>query len=909
MPIKFLHDIDAIGELKGTSLDINGNADISGLLLINNSGATGQGWIQGYDAYHSIKFRAGGTNKTEYYEYGGTLAAGLGHKFFTGGTSSQTLKLQIANDGSSFTGNLNVGGATTTTDVNINDTNTRLHRGTGNALRISTGTGYIDIGSMNSSWIHFQGNKPYYFNQPLSMDADLKPYSTSGARNLGATSYVWNHVYAKGYFIDSTEVIDASRNLASIGTIGSGAITSTGKITGTELEGTSLDINGSADISSALVIGGNLTSSGNQYFNGQFVEGDGKEMFRYDDAWLRINEDNDFTSGIYCGSGVLRTDGAFQVGSSGGKFLVTNAGAVTAESTLTLDNGQIVLGGTGRIQGIDTVSAGTDATSKDYVQNWVGSRGENLFSNGSGLLGDITNMPGFTFDGSHANNSSGAFKWTGTGTPFTGEFMPVDASRKVKMQYDAKTQNGGGRYYGFTACYDVDNNQIYASNHMYRANTSTTLAVQLVNGATTVTLAGTGSAWYNGGTAGSSTHLRSFIIWEYANSFGYVYPPETYSRLYFGNSWDPGDINGNVITLRVPWAGGTYPVGTRLSNGSSGGTFKYNIMSNKLLTTDWVRQSGYMDGVDYSGTNVYNKFPPGTAKIKLGWLMNYQNVQDGEIAWFTNIQVNNAASEDSEVRDAVQRASDSNTFTDADHTKLNAIESGATADQTVTNSTSTTSSTTVASATAVKAAYDRGSTGVTNAASAQTTANAALPKAGGTITGNLQTNGNTFLGNATGDYVHVNDKLYVGATDSGDSEFWFGEGTTGDVNYGTKWRWDSGYTHSWYTVNNSTETLMMSFMTNDTSQLKWFRMFDMNNKKITELATPTAGTDAATKAYVDGAVIANTDTQDLSISGQTLSLTNSPSITLPTQTSVSGNAGSVKYKWSLFEYRSNNNGC
>ena len=154
------------------------------------------------------------------------------------------------------------------------------------------------------------------------------------------------------------------------------------------------------------------------------------------------------------------------------------------------------------------------------------------------------------------------------------------------------------------------------------------------------------------------------------------------------------------------------------------------------------------------------------------------------------------------------------------------------------------------------------------------------------ISGNLQTHGNSLLGSATGDYVHVNDKLYVGATDSGDSEFWFGEGTTGDVNYGTKWRWDSGYTQSWYTVNNSTETLMMSFMTNDTSQLKWFRMFDMNNKKITELATPTAGTDAATKAYVDGAVIANTDTQDLSISGQTLSLTNGGSVTLPDTNTV-----------------------
>ncbi len=55
----------------------------------------------------------------------------------------------------------------------------------------------------------------------------------------------------------STQFIDVSRNL-SVGTISSGAITSTGKVTGTELEGTSLDINGDADISGNLVIGGTV---------------------------------------------------------------------------------------------------------------------------------------------------------------------------------------------------------------------------------------------------------------------------------------------------------------------------------------------------------------------------------------------------------------------------------------------------------------------------------------------------------------------------------------------------------------------------------------------------------------------------------------------------------------------------
>ena len=66
----------------------------------------------------------------------------------------------------------------------------------------------------------------------------------------------------------------------------------------------------------------------------------------------------------------------------------------------------------------------------------------------------------------------------------------------------------------------------------------------------------------------------------------------------------------------------------------------------------------------------------------------------------------------------------------------------------ITDAISTTSSTVVASATAAKAAYDRGSTGVTNAASAQTTANAALPKAGGTMTGDLtlsKSSGDTVL--------------------------------------------------------------------------------------------------------------------------------------------------------------------
>ena len=86
--------------------------------------------------------------------------------------------------------------------------------------------------------------------------------------------------------------------------------------------------------------------------------------------------------------------------------------------------------------------------------------------------------------------------------------------------------------------------------------------------------------------------------------------------------------------------------------------------------------------------------------------------------------------------------SDDNYVTDAEKTVIGNTSNTNTGDTSITDSVTTTSSTTRASATAVKAAYDRGSTGITNAASAATTANAAMPKVGGTFSGNVTASGN-----------------------------------------------------------------------------------------------------------------------------------------------------------------------
>ena len=84
------------------------------------------------------------------------------------------------------------------------------------------------------------------------------------------------------------------------GTISSGAITSTGQITGTELEGTSLDINGSADIS------GNITGVDNLYADRVYINS--LQTLATSSNFLYIDPSASFGSGIYINNAV-RVDG------------------------------------------------------------------------------------------------------------------------------------------------------------------------------------------------------------------------------------------------------------------------------------------------------------------------------------------------------------------------------------------------------------------------------------------------------------------------------------------------------------------------------------------------------------------------------------------------------------------------
>jgi|GEM_PF-1772277 len=65
------------------------------------------------------------------------------------------------------------------------------------------------------------------------------------------------------------------------------------------------------------------------------LAGNGKAMLGFQDNWVRLNPFNDFSSGIFGGTGIFRTDGEIQMGQDGGKFKVATSGAVTSASTMT----------------------------------------------------------------------------------------------------------------------------------------------------------------------------------------------------------------------------------------------------------------------------------------------------------------------------------------------------------------------------------------------------------------------------------------------------------------------------------------------------------------------------------------------------------------------------------------------
>lgn len=297
---------------------------------------------------------------------------------------------------------------------------------------------------------------------------------------------------------------------------------------------------------------------------------------------------------------------------------------------------------------------GYDSTSKRYkigdgVNTWnklqyeidtgVLSSGQQLVVNGNGILGDNTNFSQLVYDPTMSfNGSPGVFRLSINDKykNFKNDlFIPIDTTKKYRMSTDIISIPDTESTYNFMFLrfYDIDMLEIEPIYHKYFSNSTTTLARDLKKGDTEIYVTD-----LSGFTQQSQFYNRAIIFWDYKNSYGYQYPKETYSRYYNDKLWtneEQLDYTNNKIILDSPWSDKEHLAGCDISQGSSGATYKYLRNGNVTSLVHWT---GVMVGVDYSGTNVLSKFPPGIAYVKLGFLLNWNVNANARVA-ISNIRL------------------------------------------------------------------------------------------------------------------------------------------------------------------------------------------------------------------------------------------------------------------------------
>ena len=335
MPIKFLHDIDAIGELKGTSLDINGNADITGDVnidgqfiidtdtgnqpfYITRSGNANQSLkitthddnvrfesIQDEtaDNYGGFDFRMdGGTTEPDFMIRKGTASPlfnlkGDGTATFTGTVTSGTTVLtgtqtSVSGNAGSVTNGVYTTGAQTiagikefTSEMKLGTYNSTvggilsIHGTTANkksTIKTTNGNLHIDAAGGHSMYLNYytgaqSTNQNIIFGNGNTGSSGA--YVRGDGRIVGTTLQSTGSVVATNLDINGNA--DISGNLTGVD-----AFTASGKIQGAELEGTSLDINGNGDVSGTLNVTGSITTTGasvngNLYANRYFQSATG----------------------------------------------------------------------------------------------------------------------------------------------------------------------------------------------------------------------------------------------------------------------------------------------------------------------------------------------------------------------------------------------------------------------------------------------------------------------------------------------------------------------------------------------------------------------------------------------------------------------------------------------------------
>jgi hypothetical protein len=315
-----------------------------------------------------------------------------------------------------------------------------------------------------------------------------------------------------------------------------------------------------------------------------------------------------------------------------------NASVRSTEASIVVQGIEIPDIDTTVFDSIDTDIAAAKAEAEAYTQ----ARGTDLITNGTGVMGDATNFDtSFTFNGTDAPvGASGSFyaKNTFAYGAMTDEFQPYDPVKRLRLSFQMRQTVAGAvsKAYGFLAPHDGGGNAIGPQHYMYITGTQTTLAAPLNPGDTTITLTSSAN-WYGsaGKPAGAASYFRSIQFWDFVDTFGKAWPAYSYTRnVLSSDQYADGGISGNVITLRAPYSGAAKAAGTPVSQPSAGGSYLYMpSLTNGVVPEAWTTYADTHAGgifpsasqaVPSTGGAVWaSGMPPGTAKVKVGWLLNY----------------------------------------------------------------------------------------------------------------------------------------------------------------------------------------------------------------------------------------------------------------------------------------------
>lgn len=129
------------------------------------------------------------------------------------------LTVDVPNAAADSTLTLTNSNATYKAKLAIEDANTVLSQGAGNSLRVTTNSGYTEVGPQNASWSHFMTDRAaFYFNAPVVPDGNTYPY-TDNTRTLGSSTNRWASVWAPTFTNSNSLTIDAANAAATTVTV------------------------------------------------------------------------------------------------------------------------------------------------------------------------------------------------------------------------------------------------------------------------------------------------------------------------------------------------------------------------------------------------------------------------------------------------------------------------------------------------------------------------------------------------------------------------------------------------------------------------------------------------------------------------------------------------------------------